>query len=184
MRYPLTTLLVIIAVVSAWYLAPQYWGATETVREPVLEGIGNAGLYDTDWEEPASASPNFRTNCSVSTFSNELAEEGLTRNPLAMQHYVGDEHADASWAFRNRSGADYQTHVTLFETENGTDIYVHREWNYLRHPIKHHNNPDNMSFNVSGPDRFEQILTDNPNRLSWNVRNALATDVSCSLSRV
>lgn len=53
---------------------------------------------------------------------------------------------------------DYQTHVRLFESEDGTDIYAHYEYNPWAHPRKHYNGAEWSA--KTGVSRAKQLLSD------------------------
>ena len=75
----------------------------------------------------------------IDEFEAELRDGGFAWDPLSTYHYTPEgSSTDGSWAYRPSLLADRQLHVVLFAQDEGrTDVYVHEEFSWVRHPIKH-----------------------------------------------
>lgn len=180
MREAAALALAVAAISSSVVVAPQYWGATEAVRGPVLTAVDDAGLTDVVWRMDGDKPPDYVADCDLDAFTHELAANGFTRNPLANKVFVGDDPAEGSWAYRDHPLATYQTHVTVNEIDDGVAVYVHREWNHLRHPVRHHENPGGPDTAPDGPEKFRRVLGGEADGFA----PSLAADVDCSISAV
>lgn len=76
---------------------------------------------------------------AIGDFEAELQDGGFSWDPLSMYHYTPEGNStDGSWAYRPSLLADRQLHAVLFAQDGDrTDVYVHEEFSWLRHPIKH-----------------------------------------------
>lgn len=82
---------------------------------------------------------------------------GFTWNPVAALKREDGEWSEGSWVFRDADDmvfwdgkakykhdflTDKQLHVTLFDGEDGIDVYAHFEYSWITHPVKHLNTVD------------------------------------------
>lgn len=75
----------------------------------------------------------------IDEFTERLQERGFEWDPLAWYHQppVGSE-PNGSWAYRQTLLADRQIHVILIaHSPEYFDVFAHKEYSWLRHPIKH-----------------------------------------------
>lgn len=66
---------------------------------------------------------------------------GFTDNPLAALKSFDGRYEIASLAFRERLFSKHQIHIILFELDDDpytTAIFAHKEYSWVRHPIKHY----------------------------------------------
>ena len=75
----------------------------------------------------------------IDEFEAELQADGFAWDPLSTYHYTPEgSSTDGSWVYRRSWLADRQLHVVLFaQDDEHTDVYVHDEFSWLRHPLKH-----------------------------------------------
>lgn len=145
----------VLAVCLVFVFAPQYLGVIETIRTLVWPAA------DLEHTSPWEDNPDLVYDCSTDDFSHVLGENGFTRNPLSYYVTMDDQPGD-SWVYRNSTLDDHQTHVNTFEVDGQTHLYVHREYNTLRHPIKHVRNPGQPTLDPNGTKHVLQIMDSTP----------------------
>lgn len=69
---------------------------------------------------------------------------GFSRSYISSLKFRDSELAVKEAVYRHNLFAEKQIHVLFFEGQHThtTDIYSHKEWNVLRHPIKHYQKED------------------------------------------
>lgn len=74
-------------------------------------------------------------------FEETLQSIGFKKNPLSWVKFNSDGYQDSSWVKRSSLFSNKQLHVIIQSTHNSnkTRIFVHREDNWLRHPLSHLN---------------------------------------------
>lgn len=92
-------------------------------------------------------------------FRSELREMAFEPEPIASLKIHRDGRLSAgSWARRNSPLASWQLHVSLFQTDReAVDVFAHREYSWLRHPIKHYRG-DGWD-TASGVERMRSLLS-------------------------
>lgn len=161
--------------------APQYAGLIEVVRSVVFPAA------DLDRELSWKDEPDFVYDCPPDEFAHDLARHGFTRNPAAYLVTVDGDDGE-SWAYRPYPTAAYQTHASIFEKDGDTHVYVHREWNAHRHPLRHANNPGGPSLTPDGAAVFEAVMATTPTdrddhqfaRVTTAIRDIAAIQTTCS----
>ena len=142
---PEAILAAVVATVAllAYYYAPDWvfgpearlWNPLRRVLVPIIDQLldehGGDDLdyatYELDNSEHAA-----RVEASVEEVGEALAGVGYHRMPLAALKTLPDGRVEAaSWARRDALLARRQTHVMLFEADDGVDIYAHEEPNAL-----------------------------------------------------
>ncbi|MFC4543894.1 hypothetical protein ACFO5R_18365 [Halosolutus amylolyticus] len=73
-------------------------------------------------------------------FRTDLDEMAFEPEPIASLKVHRDGRLSAgSWVRRKRPLATWQLHVALFENgPDAIDVFAHREYSWLRHPLKHY----------------------------------------------
>lgn len=66
-------------------------------------------------------------------------ELDFIRNPIAaFKQRTSGAPSGGSWVWRESLFAHRQLHVVLFPVDDGTAVYAHWEYSWLRHPIRHY----------------------------------------------
>jgi len=124
-----------------------HWNPIRRLVLPPLDrlkrdrGLGY-GSYSLSEDEFAGSHPS-----TPREVGEELAKSGYSRMPLSAlkKSPDGSRVESASWAKRESTTADYQTHVMLFENDDGgTDVYAHHEYNAMspKHAYEHYRGVD------------------------------------------
>ncbi|WP_408959387.1 hypothetical protein [Natrinema sp. 74] len=75
----------------------------------------------------------------LSAVRSTLEEMGFEPEPIASLKVHDDGRLSAgSWVRRESALAQRQLHVALFRTDDGVEVFAHREYSWLRHPYKHY----------------------------------------------
>ena len=99
---------------------------TLPIIDPVIErAVGGAGsqykLLEREYAGTIAASPEKAERI--------LWEVGCRRNLMAALKTTESREETGSWVYRGPEvGSEMQLHVMLFEAEQGTDVYAHREF--------------------------------------------------------
>ena len=77
---------------------------------------------------------------SLSEFRPDLEAMAFAPEPIASLKIREDGRFSAgSWVRRRSAMADWQLHVTLFQSgSDAVEVFAHREYSWLRHPYKHY----------------------------------------------
>jgi|AntDeeMetagen285_2_1112576.scaffolds.fasta_scaffold11350_1 hypothetical protein len=107
------------------------WNVLRRRVFPILDSLkrdhtDGYAMYSLDKAELVA-----EVDASVEAVGAQLAREGYTRMPLSAlkRDHTADLIEAASWSTRESLFAPDQTHVMLFETDEGTRVYAHHERN-------------------------------------------------------
>ena len=141
---PEAILAAVVAAVAllAYYYAPGWvfgadarlWNPIRRLLVPVVDQLLDEHGGDLDYAsyELDNSEHAARVEADVVAVGDALADAGYKRMPLAALKTLPDGRVEAaSWARRSSLLARRQTHVILFEADNGVDIYAHEEPNAL-----------------------------------------------------
>jgi len=82
-------------------------------------------------------------DCSIETLEDILHENGCVPNPVSYVSYLKQYgHEASAWAYRESRFATWQYHIVLFTEHDGLRVYCHKEYNWMRHPIRHYKQMD------------------------------------------
>lgn len=75
----------------------------------------------------------------IENLEAHLQAGGFTWAPFSLYHRTPTgTSTDGSWTYRPSVLAGQQLHVILFaQSPDRIDVYAHKEYNWLRHPLKH-----------------------------------------------
>jgi len=141
---PEAILAAVVAAVAllAYYYAPgwvfgadaRFWNPIRRLLVPVVDQLLDEHGGDLDYAsyELDNSEHAARVEADVVAVGDALADAGYKRMPLAALKTLPDGRVEAaSWARRPSLLARRQTHVIVFEADNGVDIYAHGEPNAI-----------------------------------------------------
>ena len=111
----------------------------------------------------------------LAEFRPRLEAMEFAPEPIASLKRHGDGRLSAgSWARRPSLLATWQLHVTLFRDGGTVDVFAHREYSWLRHPVKHYT--CEVWDTEGGVERMRSLLSDHdvPFRIESDRREVAA----------
>ena len=84
-----------------------------------------------------------RIQIDEESFEEVLEQLGFIRNPLAYYKYTPEDRpSTGSWVLLSGDGpikirSGRQLHITIYESEDGIDVFAHNEFDWREHPVRH-----------------------------------------------